>query len=1101
MATTSPVDVVGPFLGIEELLSPRSLPAQKLADAMNVIVRGGRLCPRPGYKIVKNAGFISPDTLLVTQNVVNGTNHSLRVDGTGGHVYYSCVLSPNTVIRKYNLATAAVTTPLTFVPAEGDIRAFDIDVAGNAFYFYNLTANKIQKCASLVSSGAITDIVSSAAIGANGVQDLVYFSGKVYWMEASGTPRLRSAVVSGLDVNVTTLATPGLAGTFSSALCIHTGTSQIFVVGHGTSPFVNIFRCGLDGSAPTTFPAVGAAVWKEVSSVTVDPANGKLYVGDFEEKFIWSCNLDGTDTKVAIAISPSVYNGPHNLHWDTVGLKLYYTTRQISDNQTNVWRAFSSISPVVLEPFPIYRSQSGAAVSQFAADLLLYQSLDVIQKKSWFGVYLTAGDVAFTLFGGFQNKAALNLPHTFVTNNRDANMLAGSAYVPTSHRASFAWMGGDLQSARGGALIAHNGVSRFTFHSPFIQNQSYVVGVGGATTGTFTLTYSGQTTASIAALSSAAFIQAALEALSTIAVGEVEVTGGLGGPWSVLFTGPLAGAPRTLTGAQTGLVLSIVPKRPGATYAPGLMTLHPAGMPRPTEVGPLLGSTYIAGGSMIGVYSYRITFYSSLWNTESPPSPLTNPTFQFIPNNQRVKLTWALPTTLPFKIESEGGPVGGPYIDRVRIYRKKYSSVPSLPPNFDNYTDNWYFIAEVDALIQSYTDADTTPTGDRLPFQNEYPPSNANYVVIDGAKAIYASSTPGDQNVWISEVYKQGGVPAGEDGFEYVRPDSSELLPSYVGSDVSINGLRAFAGMVLISTGTEVFRGLMAAPSDPSPSQISRMAHIQGMASHWCSASVDDSRESGRAVWWMTADGDVYEFDGISARLMTQSLDTTRRSLVRLAWRRDDLALPYLSSWYYASVALDSMENRLIFTAPVDMPGSYPRLQLVYDLYTQGWYKWDLPMTAPFEFRHFDAAAGQVGRKVMFFFDLNGNLCRLADGKGDNGAAFAWFYQFGKWALKRRHHEKRVEQLGMEFERRSFGGVGIADPTHDVTIDFGRESFTQNGLLFTHPDESIMQCAPKKRGRRVQIKVSGLQEDNTPHAELIGVMLDFETPGRTRVPT
>lgn len=61
-----------------------------------------------------------------------------------------------------------------------------------------------------------------------------------------------------------------------------------------------------------------------------------------------------------------------------------------------------------------------------------------------------------------------------------------------------------------------------------------------ATGGTFTLTYSGQTTAAIAEAASEAAVQVALEALSNIAPGDVEVDGLPGGPWEVTFQGTLA---------------------------------------------------------------------------------------------------------------------------------------------------------------------------------------------------------------------------------------------------------------------------------------------------------------------------------------------------------------------------------------------------------------------------------------------------------------------------------------------------------------------------------------------------------------------------------
>lgn len=60
-----------------------------------------------------------------------------------------------------------------------------------------------------------------------------------------------------------------------------------------------------------------------------------------------------------------------------------------------------------------------------------------------------------------------------------------------------------------------------------------------ATSGNFTLTYSGQTTANIAATATAAQIQTALETLSNIGAGEALVSGAVGGPFRVEFSGTL----------------------------------------------------------------------------------------------------------------------------------------------------------------------------------------------------------------------------------------------------------------------------------------------------------------------------------------------------------------------------------------------------------------------------------------------------------------------------------------------------------------------------------------------------------------------------------
>ncbi|MCM6777930.1 hypothetical protein NDR87_31470 [Nocardia sp. CDC159] len=75
---------------------------------------------------------------------------------------------------------------------------------------------------------------------------------------------------------------------------------------------------------------------------------------------------------------------------------------------------------------------------------------------------------------------------------------------------------------------------------------------GSPTGGTFTLTFSGQTTANIAYNAAAAAVESALEALSTIGTGNIAVTGS--GPWACEFVGDLAGVNQPLmTGSGAGL--------------------------------------------------------------------------------------------------------------------------------------------------------------------------------------------------------------------------------------------------------------------------------------------------------------------------------------------------------------------------------------------------------------------------------------------------------------------------------------------------------------------------------------------------------------------
>jgi hypothetical protein len=106
-----------------------------------------------------------------------------------------------------------------------------------------------------------------------------------------------------------------------------------------------------------------------------------------------------------------------------------------------------------------------------------------------------------------------------------------------------------------------------------VSNEVQTLTEGGSGLTSFTVTFGGQTTASIAAAATAAQVQSALEALSTIGVGNVTVSGSAGGPYTVTFQGALAGtdvaAMTTTPTGGTGTV-TVATSTAGGTETAGL---------------------------------------------------------------------------------------------------------------------------------------------------------------------------------------------------------------------------------------------------------------------------------------------------------------------------------------------------------------------------------------------------------------------------------------------------------------------------------------------------------------------------------------------------
>lgn len=167
-------------------------------------------------------------------------------------------------------------------------------------------------------------------------------------------------------------------------------------------------------------------------------------------------------------------------------------------------------------------------------------------------------------------------------------------------------------------------------------NEIQVVTEGGSGLTSFTLTYAGQTTGSIAAAATAATVQTALVALSNIAPGDVVVTGSAGGPYTVTFQGLLAGTNvAAMTATPTGGTGTVVvtTSSEGALNAQALWT-------------PI--------GATEGGVTMRFTRETNDISVEEQPNPLDVATNTLDP---RVECTLAEDTLETMKLAYGGGTI------------------------------------------------------------------------------------------------------------------------------------------------------------------------------------------------------------------------------------------------------------------------------------------------------------------------------------------------------------------------------------------------------------------------------------------------------------
>jgi hypothetical protein len=134
-----------------------------------------------------------------------------------------------------------------------------------------------------------------------------------------------------------------------------------------------------------------------------------------------------------------------------------------------------------------------------------------------------------------------------------------------------------------------------------VTDEVQTLTVGGSGLTSFTITWNGQTTASLDDQATAAEVQTALENLSNIAPGDVTVTGSAGGPWTVTFGGTLAdtnvAAMTTTPTGGTGTVVVATTTAGGTEGTGGLETC--AGLLFGyVKVPNLLDTTKDAGGAL-----------------------------------------------------------------------------------------------------------------------------------------------------------------------------------------------------------------------------------------------------------------------------------------------------------------------------------------------------------------------------------------------------------------------------------------------------------------------------------------------------------------------
>jgi hypothetical protein len=1071
-----PAQTPGGFRGIDQSQAAEHLAPTQLADALNVVLRNGRIAPRPGYVLARDVSFAFTPAAMKdfgTDGPFQAAN-DIEVDVTNNKIYVS--VGGDLWYMDFDGTNAAK------VISSEPVYSFTLDVPGTRIFYWNGT--KIRVYNKLIPGGTSADVLTPGGP----------LNGMAYYNDPS-PPQARIYYTTGTGDTVRRCDDDGLN---DEEVCDVGGTTFDIDIDTGTeiAYFSNISENKIYsvplGAAQSPTVVITATIW-QITRLALDLTNNYIYWLQALDDSVRRSALDGSNQVIVI---PNAGGDPGGIALDPAGTRMYFFHRTTS----LVFKALTDTSGVeIISATDIRRQLLGVdGATEFTKDLVLFQMLDTVGQASDYGIWFSDSDQAFLIRPGYKDGAGVT-PSFWCMNDRDADAGPGEPFSTKSGRATYAWQGAGINTGKGGMLIADGSggyVFNYVLGDTIWNLQTYN---GGAT---FTLTFNGETTGNLSYSSGGAQVIAALEALASVdnvIVERVDDSPSAGDRlFIVRFSGIWSGQDTpalTSTGGTPPLITRV---QEGGTETDHRMYLRPAGLPL---VQPNIDFPPSGSGDLDGYYSYRLVYYSTTLRLESKPSiELKGRTDSGESSAGQLRLNWTNPSTLWFDGDGEGIPTG-PLIDRVRIFRKRLGSKAGYP-NEDGLPagqvrGDWFLIADVDASLETFTDtlADTSTEAadtNRIMVNNGYPPANANYVAIHNQTSLWASMTPGDYNLWISEPPVAGTLRVGQLGFEYV-PDSGYIEPAMdQATDMPFTGVHSFGGLALIGMTEKVIASDPRSIGDVLESSVRPLEGAAGFASHWCVVRAATLPDTPAALVWMNAKGWPYFYAEGVTRLIGRNLIKTAKSLVRKNWHDTDIFDADFDSWYFCSGVLDPDNNRIIFSVIVNDTGSgYSWLNMVYDLETREWTLWDIPMRCMFLGREWDSAVAVPGTEVVVFAGPGAKLYRLVDGKADGGVAFNWFYQFGTHSYGDSFGEKH-STVSLEFVERSFGGAAAA-VTIDVDADGNNLQFAGKAIGSA---DGMVHVGPVHRAKRLQIKVSGTQVDDQTHPELVASEPMLEPTGR-----
>jgi len=1024
---TSRIPFQGPWRGVSKVASRRSIPLGEFSDARNVVNRFGRVGPRPGYEVVRSFPFLS--SLSKVSAYYTPTNaHAATWDPGMGTIY--CLRHDNT-ISKTVLSTGVTTTVTCTGTTPWDSYGICYLSSTSKLIFCNTGDNKVVSVPIAGGASTVLFTLTDSPIGIT--------TDGTYFYAACGSHGIYKGKVDGSGVVTEVIDSR------TNLICMSPDNNYLVFAGSDSGGYdPGIYRVSPDGSGLTELVDFPGYSWDEIGAIhcaTVDSRSIVWWSRIDTPQSVYRSLYDGTGSTVEITDLSSDF---------ATGILVNYTTNTlylIIDGLGFRKTVALGDKTRIISSCPWQRVSQGVAEGEFSDDLVLLQILDEIGKKVYWAAWFALTDEIVQLQPGKDSVTVQgHSMTTYVITDRDnPSSLPGDSFQNSYGRADYAYMGGGLNTGRGGIMVT-NGGGAYVFNFVLGNSKQTITITDGGTVDTFTLTFNGQTTGNLDWDISLDDLDSAFGAFT--GVDQVRVTGTPGSSYVVEFRGSFytGRAAPALTGLGTGCTVTIdASTQVGGTEEGASIIFRPAGLPTPV----LKTSSYYSGvgyPTLFGTFSWRVEFYSSQWGIHSP-SMIVN---QYFPINfDSEVIVWDVPNNVYF---NEG------FIDRVKIYRKRWGSYAG-GTNCDGIAadDAWYYLC--DWPCGSYPGGyfhDHIADEGRLSIRagsHGYPPNTAQFVEVFQNRVWIVDLQPGGQTLAFSQLPDN---ITGELGMELFLPSSSRMIENTKATDHPATGLKVFDQNLILFTNSRTF---VVNPASVASGLLiaRRLPGGNGCASKWCIVETDSKSEFGGRLVFPDSDGQLYTYDGASQSKIGDTVRSLSAMTVRQTWAKVDYVPPGLQTWYYASAVFDQTNRRIIIATfgKFAAGGEVQPIQYVFDIDAQSWFLWDI--RAWNFFSTADIWQGGDGSPAILFSDEYANIMQLVEDRDDSGTAFDWFFETGRLSLLDPIIKKLIRDLWFNF-----------DTNGDTTVSIVITPDDTPGKAVTNAAMSVKSSEPS--GTRVDLR-------------------------------